>query len=50
MSNEKDLYLVTWTMHQYVEAISEAEAITEAELSQDYGNVEDITAERLRTT
>ena len=48
--NKKELYLVTWTMYQYVEASSEKEAITEAELSQDYGDVEDISAERLRTT
>ena len=50
MSNEKDLYLVTWTMHQYVRASNEEEAITEAELAQDYGYVDKITAERCRTT
>tara|TARA_R100000426_G_C4736834_1_gene78008 strand:- start:319 stop:480 length:162 start_codon:yes stop_codon:yes gene_type:complete len=48
MSNEKDLYLVTWTMHQYVEASSEAEAIAEAAEAVDYGYTEDVTAERLR--
>jgi hypothetical protein len=47
MNNEKELYLVTYTVHQYVEANSEEEAITEAEVL-DYAD--EITAERLRTT